>query len=227
MRKGPKLALLFAFAALLAVGLSACGSDDSTDSTAASTPTTTQGPTATTTPDDNGGGGNQQSDDKGGASGSKSGDGGTGLSPDEESYDFVTPGGDNSIQTYGEEADSSELDEAGAALTAYLDHRAAGDWAQMCEDLSKATLKPLEQLASRAPQFKGKGCGAVLEALMGKASAATRANTLAGPIASLRVEGDRGFVLYHGAKGVDYFVPMAKEGGKWKVAAIAPSEFLG
>lgn len=46
-----------------------------------------------------------------------------------------------------------------------------------------------------------------------------------GGIASLRVEGDRGFALYHGAKDVGYFVPMVKEEGEWKVGALAPSDF--
>lgn len=36
-------------------------------------------------------------------------------------------------------------------------------------------------------------------------------------------EGDRGFLLFHGVLGADYFMPMAREGGMWRVAAIAPS----
>ena len=224
------MTLLLALAALLASGLTACGSGDSSDSTGASTPTTEEStattPGESTTPPEHGGSGEQRPGDEQGNSASK-GDGGTGLSPDEGSHDFITPGGDNSIQTYGEEAGSSELEEAGAALAAYLDNRADGDWDAMCVDLSKATVQPLEQLAARAPQFKGKGCASILEALTGEAPPATRVSTLTGPVASLRVEGDRGFALYHGPEGVDYFMPMVKEDGKWKVAAIAPSEFPG
>ena len=43
-------------------------------------------------------------------------------------------------------------------------------------------------------------------------------------IASLRFEGNRGFALFHGAGDVNFFVPMIKEDGKWKVGAIAPTE---
>ena len=50
-------------------------------------------------------------------------------------------------------------------------------------------------------------------------------NTLTGGIASFRVEDDRGYALYHGPKGVNYFVPMVNEDGEWKVGALAPSEF--
>lgn len=203
MKGGPKLALLFALAALLTSGLAACGSDDSSESTGTSTVTTGASTrTEETTPDE-------------------------GSGSDEGSDSFLVPGGDNSIQTFGEEASSSELAEADAAVSAYLDARANSDWAAMCADLSEGAIKPLELLADRAPQFKEKGCAAILAALMGRAPAVTRVNTLTSPIAGLRVEGDRGFALYHGAKGVDYFVALAKEDGKWKVAAIAPSELLG
>jgi hypothetical protein len=95
----------------------------------------------------------------------------------------------------------------------------------MCASLAKAAVAPIEQLAARTPQLRGNGCAKVLEKLTARAPSSTRKNTLSGGIASLRVEGDRGFALYHGTGGVDYFVPMAKEDGEWKVGAIAPSEF--
>jgi hypothetical protein len=86
-------------------------------------------------------------------------------------------------------------------------------------------VAPLEQLASRAPGLKDKGCAAILEKLVGAAPASARANNLTAGIASLRSQGERGFALYHGPRGVDYFIPMTREGGEWKVGAIAPSEF--
>jgi hypothetical protein len=103
--------------------------------------------------------------------------------------------------------------------------RAEEDWAAMCADLAKATLAPLEDLAAKAAQFKGKGCAAILEGLLGPSQSLSRANTMTEGIASFRVEGDRGFALYHGPRGVDYFVAMVKEDGEWKVGSLAPSEF--
>ena len=47
----------------------------------------------------------------------------------------------------------------------------------------------------------------------------------AGPIDSLRVDSERAFALYHGSDGSDYFMPMALEGGSWRVAGLAPTEF--
>lgn len=199
MRGVPRLLLVFATVALLALGLAACGGGDSSGSTATATATSSQGTTAPSTTEDRGSG-------KGSAS-------------------FRTPGGDNSIQDFGDEADSSETAAASTALAGYLRTRAKDEWAQECAYLAKAAIAPLEELAGRSPQLKNKGCAAILAALGSGVSASTRANTMTSGIASLRFEGDRGFALYHGPKGVNYFVPMVKEKGQWKVGALAPSEF--
>ncbi len=42
-------------------------------------------------------------------------------------------------------------------------------------------------------------------------------------VGALRIKGQSAFLLFHGAHHTDYFMPMAKEGGGWKVAAIAAS----
>jgi hypothetical protein len=192
-----KSALVLAAVVLLALGPAACGGGNSDDSSVG-----TSAPTG--------------ADSTAGAANGGQADGSAG---------FRTPGGDNSIQSFGEEADGAEADAASAAVVAYMQARARDDWAQECAYLAAATVKPLEELAARSPQIEGKDCAAVLEALAGGAPGSTRANTMTGAVASLRFEGDRGFALYHGTRGVDYFVPMVKEDGEWKVGALAPSEF--
>ncbi len=141
------------------------------------------------------------------------------------SAEFRSRGGDNSIQSFGEEADASELEAAAKNLEGFLEARAASDWAGQCEYLGAAAVRPLEQLADQSARLKGKDCAAILKALSAGIPASTRANTLTDGVASLRVEGDRAFALYHGPKGVDYFVPMVREGGEWKVGTLAPTEF--
>ncbi len=214
MRGVRKLVFVFAIAALLALGLSACGGGDSEDSTAGSTAATGQ---ETTTSEDQGSGN--------GRSHESSSDDDSSADSDEGSGAFRTPGGDNSIQNFGGEAETTEVDAASAVLAGYLQARAEGDWAKACTFLAAAAVAPLEKLASGSPELKGKGCAAILAALSAGAPASTRANTMTDGIASLRIEGDRGFALYHGAKGIDYFVPMAEDDGEWKVATLAPSEF--
>lgn len=224
MRGVHKLAVTLTAAALLAAALVACGGGDSTDSTATSTAATT----APAKPAGNAGGDSSAKLKKDGSGGSSdsSNSGGGSTSSDEGSASFRTPGGDNSIQDFGDEADSSEREEASAALTAFLDARAKGDYAAQCDNLAKAATEPLEELAARSPKVKSKGCAGTLEALTAGAPASTRVSPMtAAGVAALRIEGDRGFALFHGSKGSDYFVPMAKEGGQWKVGAIGPSEF--
>ena len=159
------------------------------------------------------------------ACGGSDSDDSTAAPSGEGGADFRSAGGDNSIQDFGEEPDREEIDAADTVLSNYMRARAEDDWKGQCAGLAAATMAPLEKLAAQAAQFKAEGCAPILEALLSDSPASTRANTMTAGIASLRVEGDRAFALYHGAEDVDYFVPMVKEDGEWKIGAIAPSEF--
>jgi hypothetical protein len=141
------------------------------------------------------------------------------------SSSFHTPGGDNSIQNFGNEADAGEVAAATTVLASYLQARARGDWGKDCVLLARTAVTPLKQLAAKSPELKGKGCAGILAALVAYVPKSSRASTMTSGIASLRVQGDRGFALYHGAKGINYFMPMVKEDGQWKVGSLASSEF--
>jgi hypothetical protein len=136
---------------------------------------------------------------------------------------FRVQGGDNSIQEYGAEADRSELVQAAEAAHGYLLARAERDWARACGYLSGRQTAQLQQLASSSPQLKGRGCAAILAALLAEASASALREAAAVDAASLRAEGRQAFLLYHGTGDTGYFVPMTKEGAAWKVAAVEPS----
>lgn len=190
--------LALALVALLVAGLAACGGGDSEDSTAGRPSGSTEETSAAPTTADAGSGSNAE---------------------------FRTPGGDNSIQNFGEEADAEEVAAVTAVLGDFLKARAGKDFAGQCATLATSVVAPLEELASRSSQTRDKGCTAVLAMLLGDASADARVNTMSSGVASLRVEGDRAFALYHGPKGGDYFVPMTKEDGEWKVGALEPTAF--
>ncbi|HSS33348.1 MAG TPA: hypothetical protein VLL27_08735 [Solirubrobacterales bacterium] len=149
----------------------------------------------------------------------------SGATPDDSgggARQFESKSGDNSIQEYGEEASSSELDEAAVALHGYLDARAARSWAEACEDLSPVVVSQLGQLAS-GHSGEEPSCAKFLATLsVGISADALRQATVA-DVGAFRVEGESGFLLFHGAQGADYFTPMVRDGGAWKVAAIAPS----
>ena len=220
-----------AILALLAFALVACGGggDETTGATTTGA-TTAEGTTTAPKADDSGGNEKQAGDDSDGGSGaddsgaddsSSGNDSGAG----EGSAAFRTPGGDNSIQEFGEEADADQLEAAEAALVAYLDARADGDWKASCEYLAEAATQPLQQLAESSPKLKGKSCAVIIGALSAQIPSSSRANPVTKGVASLRVEDDRGFALFHGPEGADFFMTMVEEDGKWKVGALAPSEF--
>ncbi len=224
-----KTLLALMLAALLALAAVGCGDSSSDDSGTTTTATTGAGETTQSSRegDDNGGATEKEhGDDKGGPKeGGDDSGAGKGSSAGEGSAAFRTKGGDNSIQNFGDEADESEREGAEANVNAYLEARAKGDWKKSCEVLAKGAIKPLEQLAESSPQLKGKGCAAIIGALSAQLPASSRANPLVGGVASLRIEGDQGFALFHGPHGTDFFIPLAKEGNEWKVGALAASEF--
>lgn len=110
-----------------------------------------------------------------------------------------------------------ERDAASAVLAAYMSARAAADWPTACANLSPPALKPLEKVTGA-----GRGCVATFSLIYPRLAAGAWANTMTGPIVSLRVEGANGIAFFHGTTGRDYTMAMRKEGGTWKVAAIGP-----
>lgn len=118
------------------------------------------------------------------------------------------------MQRSGVEAPPAERTAASAVLAAYLRAGATERRAAQCRQLSAAARESLQQL--------GGGCASALEAVT--PDQAGSASAMAGPIGSLRVEGDRAYALYHGRGGVDYAIPMRREGGEWKVDSLAPVE---
>lgn len=216
---------------LVALGLAACGGSDNSDSTA----TGAGGPSQAES-NSNGGGskqGDAKTDGDEGKSGSvEEGAGGSGGNAADfvpkhhndsggGSKQFEVRGGDNSVQEFGEEADTSELDAAATALHNFLDARAEGNQAAACEYLAKSVIDSFEKLVSQAKQGEDKSCAGVLETLTNPAAKkAMKAEAAQADVGSLRVEGGRSFVIYTGIAGTVLAMPMANEGGDWKVASL-------
>jgi hypothetical protein len=106
---------------------------------------------------------------------------------------------------------------ASAVLVTYMTARGAGDWPTACAQMTPKAIGSLERFAAG-----GKGCVATFSAVYPHLEPGAWASTMTGPIASLRVTGSDGIAIYHGTTGRDYSMPMRKEGGTWKVAAIGP-----
>jgi hypothetical protein len=130
---------------------------------------------------------------------------------------FVAPESDNSVPTFGNEADAPERRAVEASLKRYLQARASEDWAGACRGLAKATRQGFEKLARSAAG----GCPSTLAAL---SKGADLSDPLTGSLLSLRINGDNAFALFYGPGRQQYFMPLLREAGVWKptqVAAIA------
>lgn len=230
---------ILAVAVLLAVGAASCGSgssSSSTNSTAEAAPGTVKENSGSSSAKN--GSPKSSSSAKGNGSG-KSAAAAGGSSSTQAHNDsgggaarFKTKGGDNSIQEFGGEAGGSELSQAAAALHGYLDARAAGNWKQACANMAGGVAKSLQQFAGAAPGMPGKngknapkriGCPQLIAAMSAGMPAYVKHDLAKADVGALRIEGDRAFLLFRGAHRTNYFMPMAREGGRWKVAAIAAS----
>jgi hypothetical protein len=131
---------------------------------------------------------------------------------------FLVSTGDNSIPTYGSESSATQIGQATASLRAYLQARAKGDWSAACAQMASTVRKQLALLAGE----KSKECAAAYAKLASRIPASARANPLIGSLTAFRVKGIKAFALFYGPHRQKYMVPMASEGGAWKVTQLEP-----
>lgn len=133
-------------------------------------------------------------------------------------------GSDRSIQEFGSAGSASERAAASFVLHGYLDARVERDWNAACAQLAAGIS---QALAQQFGNDDGKaGCAGILTELTAAVPAAALRQAAVADVGSLRIEGEQGFLLFHGAGDDPYFMPMLQEGGAWKVAAVAASPLL-
>jgi hypothetical protein len=136
---------------------------------------------------------------------------------------FRTPGGDNSIQEYGEEQDSEERAAAMKPIVALYRALESGDWTTVCSThLSRPNVEQIKLLAEKSPQIEGSDCAAVLGGL-NQTTGMRGPDTPDGEIVAFRTEGDTGFALWWGIDGKGYAMPLKSEDGAWMLTALAPT----
>jgi hypothetical protein len=136
---------------------------------------------------------------------------------------FRVPGGDNSIQEYGEEQGAEERAKAMKPIIALYRALESGDWSAVCaQHLSAPNLKQIAVLAEKSPEIKGKSCAEVLGGL-NQLPGKRGPDTPDGEIVAFRVEGDTGFALWWGIDGNGYAMALKSEDGAWKLTALAPT----
>jgi hypothetical protein len=136
--------------------------------------------------------------------------------------EFLIDGGDNAVQTYGEEATKTEREQASEVIQAWMKARAAQDWAKDCSYFSRKYIHNLITTdAMVVSHGKVKNCAQGL-AFFGHRASGSYKNNLTGPIDSLRVAEGQAYAQYHGNDGHDWVITMEREGGKWLIANSTP-----
>jgi hypothetical protein len=219
-------------ALLLAAALAACGGGDSSSSTTTEAAGKGQAegqPTDAASKQPGKSGSEGKSEGSAGGGGQSKSSGSSNFVPKHHedsgggSKQFRVKGGDNSIQEFGGEADTSELDAAAAVLHDFLDARAAGDWTAACKYMSKRVIESFNNEITSQSKPGGKlGCATVLEALINPAAKQSmKAEAAQADVRSLRIEGEHAFAIYTAVGNTALAMPMENEAGAWKVASIA------
>jgi hypothetical protein len=125
-------------------------------------------------------------------------------------------GAEASIEGFGEEAGGNERSALLAAFEGYLRAIEEEDGPAACSHLSATVRRSLEQIA--AESLPGKGCAAILPRLLAPTAPRVAREQRTGEVTKVRIEGDRGFVVFRAPGARLYQLPMAKEGGRWKAA---------
>lgn len=239
--KWPLAALVAAV--LAAALLSACGGSDSNSDSGSSTEAAATG-AATTAPARSGNGDRGQSDSHGSSSQDRNADKEESSSGEEQRKnnggesspkDVATPlqvsgggsgqfrvkGGDNSIQEYGDEGDEAELKEVSEVVHGFFVARAEEKWDTACSYLAQSNIEQLQQLGAQSPKFEDAGCGPILEAFTRPLPSSLQREITTIDAGSFRHDDKLGFLIYYGAGGDTYAMPLRNEGGTWKVAALS------
>jgi hypothetical protein len=204
--------LALAFPVLLA----ACGGDDDETTTAADTPDQTQTDTSEGDSGGDGSSGNSEetlTDPRGNKPPRPIGE--------REDPPKVPKGSDNSIQTFGEEADDEQAALIAESARGFFKAQANKKWKDACFYLATDVKEQLAQIASQAPEPIPTDCPSLLEQLGQGVPNSARKQAAKVRVRNVRVEDEQAFVLYIGARRKWYAVPVRDEDGDWKVGAMA------
>jgi len=135
------------------------------------------------------------------------------LPPSGQAQQIAQENAYGSIRSFGSEAGGQEATNITFALIQYLTAKANGDWSTACARIYTVLRQNLEK--------SGAGCAETFGDLMSRTSQASRVEQAKIDVSSIRRdEGNRAFVIYKTPETLSADMPMYVEDGVWKVAAI-------
>jgi len=129
-----------------------------------------------------------------------------------------------SVRTYGTKADGEDETAIATAVKNFYAAKAAGDGAQACALLARPTREAMIDTLAQSGRPEGKGCGAILTSLLADQAPQYRDRIAGVEVTGARVRGDRGLALIEIEAIPEEVIPVRREDGSWKVAALAGSE---
>jgi hypothetical protein len=138
---------------------------------------------------------------------------------DQRSHSFR--GGEKDIEGFGSEATGSEAKAVLSAERTYLSAIVSRNYGRACMMVSRSLRTQFSEIVESGAGAKT--CAQVMPRLLSGDASHVAALQLSGRVVKVRVEGERGYVVFH-APGARLFVfPMIREGGAWHVATITSS----
>jgi len=141
------------------------------------------------------------------------------ATPSQQGEEAEPQSAEASIEGFGEEAGGTERKAILGSFDGYLQALVKKDYPSACASMAAQLHESLKQLSRRA--FPHAGCSQVLPKILSPEAGETARAQLQGTVTKVRLEGERGFVVFHAPGAKLYDMPMVKEGGGWKVAAAA------
>jgi hypothetical protein len=124
--------------------------------------------------------------------------------------------GEASIEDFGQKAQGAERQAILAVFDGYLGALAHKNYAGACAQMAAALHESLGQFSGKRSKAN---CAALLPGLLSPQAPANARSQAAGEVTGVRVEGERGFVVFKAPAARLYYMSMVEEDGKWKVAS--------
>ena len=129
-----------------------------------------------------------------------------------------------SVRSYGTKADAAAETAIATAVKDFYAAKSAGDGAQVCTLLASATRKALVETLAGSGEGKGEACSSIVAPLLADQEPGYRDRIAGVQVTGVRVRGDSGLALIKVKATPEDVIPVRRENGSWKVAALAGSQ---
>jgi hypothetical protein len=140
---------------------------------------------------------------------------------EEPSAEFAGKGKNGELATAGTESTVAEREAASKVVEDSFKAAETGDWAGQCATFSPVVAESVEKRSALSGRIS---CDQSLERLAKETPSGAPENLMTEPLAALRVNGSRAFAFFRGVGKRHFVIPLVREGGQWKLAALVPEE---